>query len=141
MTTIPEFIVPPAGITTTIAWSLNGQPVYAFEGNILVSASILPWTARLLGLSDVDDLLRLAQTVDDSGGVSLVPAHVGLGAPHWAAEARGLICGLSFGATPAHIARASVESMALQVQDVFAIMQRTAKGIGRLFVDGGPSRN
>lgn len=141
MTTIPDFIVPPTGITTTIAWSLNGSPTYAFEGNILVSASILPWTATLLGLPDVDALLDLAQTVEDTQGVSLVPAHVGLGSPHWNSEARGVITGLSFGAGAAHVARAAAESMAFQVQDVFAIMAAAAHGIGRLSVDGGPSRN
>ncbi|QDC09343.1 glycerol kinase [Oceanicola sp. D3] len=141
MTTIPDFIEPPKGITTTIAWSLNGQSTYAFEGNILVSASILPWTATLLGLDGVEALLDLAQTVDTSGEVSLIPAHVGLGSPYWDSEARGLICGLSFGAGPAHIARAAVESMAFQVQDIYAIMSHAAGGIGRLSVDGGPSGN
>lgn len=141
MTTIPAFIVPPAGITTTIAWSIGGRSTFAFEGNILVSASILPWTAKLLGLPEVDALLDLAQGVEDSGGVSLVPAHVGLGSPHWDAQARGLICGLTFGSGPAHIARAAADSMAHQVADVFDIMTQAAGGIGRLFVDGGPSRN
>ncbi|AUH33016.1 FGGY family carbohydrate kinase [Paracoccus tegillarcae] len=141
MTTIPDFIIPPQGITTTIAWSLNGTSTFAFEGNILVSAAILPWTAALLGLDGVEALLDLAQTVPDSGGVSLVPAHVGLGAPYWDADARGLVCGLSFGSGPAQIARASADSMALQVQAVFAIMAEAAGGIGRLSVDGGPSRN
>ncbi|WP_116134103.1 FGGY family carbohydrate kinase [Tropicimonas sp. IMCC34043] len=142
MTTMPEFVVPPKGITTTIAWSLNGTPTYAFEGNILVSASILPWTADLLGQPDVTALLDLAQTVDSTLGVMLVPAHVGLGAPHWNAEARGLICGLSFNSGKAHVARAAAESMAFQVADVFAIIEPNAgQGIGRLFVDGGPSRN
>lgn len=141
MTTVPEFIIPPHGMTTTIAWSLDGHSTYAFEGNILVSASILPWTATMLGLPDVDALLELAQTVEDTQGVSLVPAHVGLGSPHWNSDARGLICGLSFGTTPAHIARAAAQSMALQVHDVFSIMEKAAHGIGRLSVDGGPSRN
>lgn len=141
MTTIPAFIVPPAGITTTIAWSLGGVSTYAFEGNILVSASILPWTAALLGLDGVDALIELAQSVEDSGGVSLVPAHVGLGSPHWDAEARGLVCGLSFNSGPAHLARAAADSIAFQVQDVFFIMSKSAQGIGRLSVDGGPSRN
>ncbi|WP_298914233.1 FGGY-family carbohydrate kinase [uncultured Roseobacter sp.] len=141
MTTIPAFVVPPNGITTTIAWSLNGEPTYAYEGNILVSASILPWTAQMLGLDGVDTLLDLAQTVSGTEGVSLVPAHVGLGSPHWNAEARGLICGLSFGTQPAHLARAAAESMALQVQDVYAIMAPDDARAGRLFVDGGPSSN
>lgn len=141
MTTIPEFIAPPTGITTTIAWSIGGKTTYAFEGNILVSASILPWTATLLGLPDVESLLELAQTVEDTQGAALVPAHVGLGSPHWNSEARGMISGLSFGAGPAHIARAATESIALQVHDVFAIMAAAAKGIGRLSVDGGPSQN
>lgn len=141
MTTIPEFIAPPPGITTTIAWSIDGNSTFAFEGNILVSASILPWTATLLGLPDVESLLDLAQTVDDTQGAALVPAHVGLGSPHWNSEARGMISGLSFGSGPAHIARAAAESIALQVHDVFAIMAAAAKGIGRLSVDGGPSQN
>jgi glycerol kinase len=141
MATIPEFLPPPAGITTTIAWSLGGTSTFAFEGNILVSAAILPWTADLLGLDGVDALLELAQSIDESEGVSLVPAHVGLGSPHWSTEARGLICGLSFGSGRAHLARAAAESMAFQVADVFGIMAGAAGRIGRLFVDGGPSRN
>ena len=142
MATINGFKVPPKGLTTTIAWSLDGVSTFAFEGNILVSASVLPWTAELLGLADVQALLDLAATVDGTEGVSLVPAFVGLGAPHWNAEARGLVSGLSFGSKPAHIARAAAESLALQVHDVFDIVQHAAGAeIGRLFVDGGPSSN
>jgi len=142
MTTVPEFTAPPRGITTTIAWSLGGRPTYAFEGNILVSASILPWTAELLGLSGVDALMDLAQTVDDSLGVTLVPAHVGLGAPYWNADARGVISGLTFGAGPAHVARAAAESMVFQVCDVVEIIEaHSAAEIGNVHVDGGPSRN
>ncbi|MEP3277692.1 MAG: FGGY-family carbohydrate kinase, partial [Stappiaceae bacterium] len=142
MATIAEFIEPPGGVTTTIAWSLEGTPTYAFEGNILVSASILPWTADLLGLSGVDALLELAQSVESSLGVQLVPAHVGLGSPHWNSAARGLISGLSFGSGPAHVARAATESIALQVRDVFEILEPNFdNGIGRLHVDGGPSGN
>ncbi len=141
MATIPDFLAPPAGITTTIAWSIGGRSSFAFEGNILVSASILPWTAELLGLDGPETLLSLAESVDDSGGVSLVPGHVGLGSPHWDTEARGLICGLSFGSTPAHVARAAADSIAFQVADVFDIISGAAAGVGRLFVDGGPSRN
>jgi len=141
MATLGDYVAPPPGITTTIAWSLNGASTFAFEGNILTSASLFPWAARLLGLETVEDLLDLAATVEGSEGVSLVPAHVGLGSPHWAPEARGLITGLSFGSGPAHVARAAAESMALQVADVFAIIENAAGRIGRLSVDGGPSRN
>lgn len=142
MTTVPAFVAPPRGLTTTIAWKYAGQITYAFEGNILVSASILPWTADLLGLASVDDLIALAETVDTPLGVSLVPAHVGLGAPHWDSAARGLISGLTFGAGRAHVARAAVDSIAYQVNDVFEIVRAHAgQPIGRLFVDGGPSRN
>ncbi|SOC00093.1 FGGY family carbohydrate kinase [Rhodobacter maris] len=142
MTTVPAFSAPPKGLTTTIAWKIGGQITYAFEGNILVSASILPWTADLLGLGSVDDLVALAETVETSLGVALVPAHVGLGAPHWNATARGVISGLSFGSGRAHLARAALDSLALQVADVVEIV-RAGSGhpIGRLFVDGGPSRN
>lgn len=141
MTTIPTFTPPPPGITTTIAWSLNGTSTYALEGNILVSASVFPWTARMLGLANIDALLELAQTVPSSDGVCLVPAHVGLGSPHWDSHARGLISGLSFNSDPAHIARAAVDSLSHQVADVYEIMARTGSDFGRLFVDGGPSGN
>lgn len=141
MATLADYVVPPAGITTTIAWALGGVSTFAFEGNILTSASLFPWTAELLGLASVDALLDLARTVDDTDGVTLVPGHVGLGSPHWVSDARGLISGLSFGSGRAQVARAAAESMALQVADVFTIMASAAGGIGRLSVDGGPSRN
>ncbi len=142
MTTIQKFIEPPKGITTTVAWQLGGNPTFAFEGNILVCASILPWTANLLGLQNVDALLELAKSVDSTLGVNLVPALVGLGSPHWNSSARGLISGLTFGAGPAHVAHAAALSMALQICDVFDIIKaEIPTGIGLLSVDGGPSRN
>ena len=141
MATIAEFIEPPRGITTTIAWSLNGSSTFAFEGNILVSASVLPWTAELLGLKGAAELLDLAKSVENSNDVCLVPAHVGLGSPHWDPRAQGLVSGLSFGAKPAHVARAAADSIALQVLDIHEIMREAAGGLGRMFVDGGPSGN
>ena len=142
MATVSEFTAPPGGITTTIAWQLSGKPTYAYEGNILVSASVLPWAAELLGLESVESLLELAQSVDNSLNVNLVPAHVGLGSPHWNPDARGLIDGLTFGARSAHIAHAAARSMALQICDVFDIIRdRSPDGIGALSVDGGPSRS
>ncbi len=141
MTTLPKFVTPPKGLTTTIAWSLGGQSTFAFEGNILVSASIFPWTAKMLGLSSVDELMTLASSVPSAEGVCLVPAHVGLGAPHWAPDARGLISGLSFVTEPAHMARAAAESMAQQVADVFDVVASSDAETGTLSVDGGPSEN
>lgn len=143
MASLPNFIAPDQGLTTTIAWSLEGRSTFAFEGNILVSASILPWTADLLGLEgDVDRLMALAEQVPDSEEVAFVPALVGLGAPHWAPEARGLIAGISFSADRRHVARAAAESIAFQVADVFhAVAAQSPGGLGRLFVDGGPSGN
>ena len=141
MMTLPTFSAPPKGLTTTIAWSLNGQSTFAFEGNILVSASIFPWAAKLLGLKDVSELLELAQTVDSTQGACLVPAHVGLGAPHWVPEARGVISGLSFVTEPAHLARAAAESLAQQVSDIFDVVNSSGRTPGQLSVDGGPSEN
>lgn len=141
MTTLPEFIAPQNGITTTIAWSIGGTPTYAFEGNILVSAAALPWMADLLGLPDVQALTDLAATAEP-GGPGFVPAFVGLGAPYWQADARALFSGITFTTSRAQMARAVTDSMAFQVQDVIAAMAaQSPRPLGRLFVDGGPSRN
>lgn len=141
MTTLPAFIAPQHGITTTIAWSLGGQATYAFEGNILVSAAALPWMVDLLGLADVQALTDLAATAEPDGP-GFVPAFVGLGAPHWQAQARALFCGITFNTTRAQMARAVTDSMALQAHDVFAVMMRQSPApIGRLYADGGPSKN
>ncbi len=139
----PELVVPSGGMTTTIAWSIDGRITYALEGNILVSASLFPWVANLLGLDgDVDKLMELAATVETANGVSLVPALVGLGAPHWNPQARGILTGISFASTPAHVAHAAALSMSLQVVDVFHAMHKQAPANGgRIFVDGGPTKN
>lgn len=144
MVNVPDFRVPENGITTTIAWSIDGRITYALEGNILVSAAIFPWTAEMLGLGSdaVGRLLDLAQSVESSEGVYLVPAHVGLGAPYWEPEATGLITGLRFSTKPAHIARAAAESMALQVVDVLDSMAgQMPVEIGSISVDGGATGN
>ena len=121
MTTLPRFIAPEQGITTTIAWSIGGKPTYAFEGNILVSAASLPWMAEMLGLPDVQALTELAATAQ-SGGPGFVPAFVGLGAPYWHSDARALFAGITFGTTRAQMARAVTDSIAFQVHDVFKAM-------------------
>jgi glycerol kinase len=141
MTTLPHFIAPQNGITTTIAWSLGGKPTYAFEGNILVSAASLPWMVEILGLPDVQALIDLAETADPQGP-GFVPAFVGLGAPHWHADARALFSGITFNTTRAQMARAVTDSIAFQVHDVFkAMAAQSPTPLGRLFVDGGPSKN
>ena len=141
MTTLPGFIAPERGITTTVAWSIAGRPTYAFEGNILVSAAALPWMVDLLGLPDVQALSDLAATAAP-GGPGFVPAFVGLGAPYWAAEARALFSGITFTTSRAQMARAVTDSMAFQVHDVFAVMAAQSPApLGRLYADGGPSRN
>ncbi|MCB1332814.1 MAG: FGGY-family carbohydrate kinase [Roseivivax sp.] len=141
MTTLPAFIAPRNGITTTIAWAIGGTPTYAFEGNILVSAAALPWMVDLLGLPDVQALTDLAATAEP-GGPGFVPAFVGLGAPHWSTDARALFCGITFNTTRAQMARAVTDSMAFQVHDVFSVMSAQSPApLGRLFADGGPSQN
>lgn len=141
MTTLPRFIAPEQGITTTIAWSIGGTPTYAFEGNILVSAAALPWMAEMLGLPDVQALTDLAATAQP-GGPGFVPAFVGLGAPYWQADARALFSGITFTTTRAQMARAVTDSMAFQVHDVFKAMSaQSPTPLGRLYADGGPSRN
>jgi len=141
MTTLPGFIAPQQGITTTIAWSVGGKPTYAFEGNILVSAAALPWMVEMLGLPGVQALTDLAATAEPKGP-GFVPAFVGLGAPHWQADARALFSGITFNTTRAQMARAVTDSMAFQVHDVFKAMSAQSPApLGRLYADGGPSRN
>lgn len=141
MTTLPRFIAPERGITTTIAWQIAGKPTFAFEGNVLVSAAALPWMVEMLGLPDVQALTDLAATAEP-GGPGFVPAFVGLGAPYWAADARALFSGITFNTTRAQMARAATDSMAFQVHDVFAAMTaQSPTPLGRLYADGGPSQN
>lgn len=141
MTTLPSYIAPDRGITTTIAWQIDGRATYAFEGNILVSAASLPWMAGVLGLSDVQALTDLAATAA-SGSAGFVPAFVGLGAPYWHAEARALFSGITFNTTRADLARAVTDSMAFQVFDVVSAMSAQSPApLGSLYVDGGPSQN
>ncbi len=141
MTTLPRFIAPRNGITTTVAWRIAGVPTFAFEGNVLVSAASLPWMADILGLADVAALVDLAATAEP-GGPGFVPAFVGLGAPYWNSEARALFSQINFSTTRAQMARSVTDSIACQVRDVIAAMRAQSGGtLGALYVDGGPSRN
>lgn len=141
MTTLPCFIAPQNGITTTVAWRIAGVPTFAFEGNILVSAASLPWMAGILGLADVAALVDLAATAE-TGGPGFVPAFVGLGAPYWSSDARALFAQITFSTTRAQMARSVTDSIACQVHDVIAAMRAQSGGkLGALYVDGGPSQN
>ncbi|MBY5545836.1 glycerol kinase [Rhizobium leguminosarum] len=141
MTTLPRFIPPHNGVTTTVAWRLHGKPTFAFEGNILVCAASLPWMAGILGLSDVAALVELAAGAEP-GGPGFVPAFVGLGAPYWNSDARALFSQINFNTTRAQMARSVTDSIAFQVHDVIAAMRAQSGGeLGALYVDGGPSQN
>jgi glycerol kinase len=141
MTTIPRFIAPENGITTTIAWSIVGKPTYAFEGNILVCAASLPWMVQIMGLPDVQALIELAASAEPDGP-GFVPAFLGLGAPYWDADARALFSGITFNTSRAQMARAVTDSIAFQVRDVVAAMSAQSPApLGRIFADGGPSQN
>lgn len=130
------------GLSSTIAWSTSAGVAYALEGNISVSGQAVAFMGSLLGIADPAAVAALAATVPDSNGVVFVPALVGLGAPYWEPEARGIVSGLALGTTPAHLARAAVESIAFQVADVFSAMETDlGQRLTRLSADGGAARN
>ncbi|WP_321475820.1 glycerol kinase GlpK [uncultured Paludibaculum sp.] len=143
MTPIDRAAVSSHGLSTTVAWADAARVRYALEGNITNTGGTVQWLAAFLGLpGGAEEVAALAATVPDSAGAYLVPAFAGLGAPHWDADARGLLCGLTRGTTTAHAARAAVDSIAYQVHDVFEAMRQDADlPIPALFADGGASRN
>jgi glycerol kinase len=133
-----------AGLITTVAWKLaTGELRYALEGSAFIAGAAVQWLRDGLQLfASADDVEALAASVPDSGGVIVVPAFAGLGAPHWRPEARGLITGLTRGATRGHIARATLEGIALQNVDILRAMERDAgRSLTALKVDGGASAN
>jgi glycerol kinase len=139
----PGLLHSPHGLSSTVAWSCGGETTYALEGNILATGAAVQWLGELLGFDDPSrGVAELATRVEDTGGVHLVPAFVGLGAPHWDDAARGLISGLTRGTTAAHLARATLASIAHQVRDVFDLMQAEAGvDLEVLLADGGATRN
>jgi glycerol kinase len=131
------------GLITTVAWKLGDQTTYALEGSIFIAGAGVQWLRDGLGLvSTAAETAALAQTLSSNEGVYFVPAFVGLGAPHWDPDARGLLIGLTRGTTKAHLARAALEAMAYQTCDVVRAMQADAKGaLPVLKVDGGAAAN
>ncbi len=135
---------PPAeGLLTTVAWRLGNQTTYAVEGAVFIGGAVVQWLRDGLKIiHSSSEIEPLAAQVADSGGVYLVPAFVGLGAPHWDPYARGVIVGLRRETTAAHIARAALESIAYQSRDVLDMMQRaTGLQLSHLRADGGASIN
>lgn len=130
-------------LLTTVAWKIGKHPEYALEGSIFIAGAVVQWLRDGLGLiKKSEDVEQLARTVPDNGGVYLVPAFAGLGAPHWDPYARGSISGLSRGSSAGHLARAALESIAFQTADVLAAMRADANiKIRSLRVDGGAARN
>jgi len=130
-------------LARTIAWSTAGKLQYALEGNITMAGASVQWVGDFLqSNSPVETAVALAASVPDSGGVVLVPAMNGLGAPYWDSEARGAIYGLTRSSTSAHLARAAIEAIAHQVADVFEEMERTHPGMASgLYADGGATEN
>lgn len=131
------------GLLTTAACDARGGPAFALEGSIFVAGAAIQWLRDGLGiLDDAAHSAELARSLDGNDGVYLVPAFVGLGAPHWRPEARGTITGLTRGTTRAHLVRAALEAMAYGTREVVEAMERDA-GLraGGLRVDGGAARN
>jgi glycerol kinase len=128
-----------SGMLTTVAWRRGGVLTYALEGAIFITGATLQWLRDGLGIiASASEAGPLASSVADAGGAFLVPAFVGLGAPHWDPYARGAIVGLTRGTTRAHIVRAAVEAMAYQTRDVVEAMERdSSRRLTELRVDGG----
>jgi glycerol kinase len=130
-------------LLSTIAWQVGGKTSYALEGSVFIGGAVVQWLRDGLGIiRQSADIEALAMSVPDSGGVYLVPAFAGLGAPHWDPYARGTIVGITRGTTAAHIARAAVESIAFQVADLLdATRNDSGIDLAELRVDGGAAAN
>ena len=130
-------------LVTTVAWQVGGRTEYALEGSVFIGGAVVQWIRDGLGLiKTAADIEPLAASVPDNGGIYVVPAFAGLGAPHWDPYARGTIVGITRGTTAAHIARAALESIAYQVADLLDAMAADAKiPLKELRVDGGAATN
>ena len=132
-----------SNLLTTIAWKINNTTTYALEGGVFIGGAVVQWLRDGLGIiKSSAEVEKLATSVTDNGGVYFVPAFAGLGAPYWNQFARGTMLGITRGTTTAHIARASIESIALQTMDVLhAMNEDAALPIKELRVDGGATAN
>ena len=132
----------PKGLLSTVAWSVRGKVSYALEGSVFMAGAVVGWLQGLGLIRESAEVEALAREVEDSGGVYLVPAFTGLGAPYWDPYARGAILGLTRGTSRAHLARAALEGVAFQVLDVVRAMEGEAGlSLEELRVDGGMAQN
>jgi len=142
VTTGPTAVRSGAGLSASVAWRLGGAVTYCLDGQVYAAGSALRWLVGIGVLRDAADLDAVGQTVPDAGGVTFVPALAGLGAPHWAPDARGLLTGLHLGTSPGHIARAVAEGIAASVA---VLVSAACADLGRpltsLRADGGLTRS
>jgi glycerol kinase len=131
------------GLVTTVAWQIGSEVTYALEGSSFIAGAAVQWLRDGLKIIDsAKDIEPLAASVADAFGTTFVPALAGLGAPYWDADARGLLTGLTRGTTRAHIARATLEGIAFQVEDLLSAMRKdTGLAMATLRVDGGAAAN
>ena len=131
------------GLLTTIGWKLGDEVTYALEGSVFIAGALVQWLRDGLELfNDAAETESMALSVSDSGGVFVVPAFVGLGAPHWDPYARGLMVGLTRDTRRSHIVRASLEAIAFQSAEVLnSISQDTSESLNELRIDGGAAAN
>jgi glycerol kinase len=131
------------GLLSTLGFQAGGEVSYALEGSVFIAGAAVQWLRDGLGIiGSAKEIEALARSVPDSGGASFVPALSGLGAPYWDADARGLIAGITRGTTRAHLARATLDAIALSVNDVVQAMKDDLdRPIERLRVDGGAVEN
>jgi glycerol kinase len=139
----PKAVASKNNLVTTVAWTINGRTDYALEGSVFIAGAVVQWLRDGLGIIRTsEEVGPLARTVPDNGGVYLVPAFAGLGAPHWDQYARGTIVGITRGTTAGHIARAALEGIAFQSADLLDAMRADAgQPVAELRVDGGASRS
>jgi glycerol kinase len=143
MNTGEEAPISKTGLITTIGWSIGAKTEYALEGSIFVAGAAVQWLRDGLGLiQHASDTEAAARSVEDTGGVYLVPAFVGLGAPYWDERARGAILGITRGTTREQIVRATLESIAYQTRDVVeCVREDSGLQLDALRVDGGAAEN
>ena len=133
----------PKGLVTSVGYSAFGKTYYGFEGNIYSTGATLKWIADQLQLvGHPSEMEALATSVEDNGGVYIVPAFSGLGAPWWQSDVKGAVFGLTFATTKAHFLRAALESIAYQIKDLVDVMARATGGrLTDICADGGPTKN